>query len=65
MTRLWVEAGGRLVEHQNLRFVDQCASDGQTTLHTARKRFGFDISLLFELGKGEQLFDLGLDELAS
>src|SRR5256886_13686064 len=38
MPRLRIEAGGRLVEDQKLRIVDQRAGQGQPALHAARQR---------------------------
>ena len=37
VARLRVEAGGRLVEEQELRLVDQAARDRQAPLHAARQ----------------------------
>ena len=65
VTGLRVEAGGWLVEHQNLGLVDEAAGDGQAPLHAARELFGLVVALLLQLREVEQFFDLGLQKLAA
>ena len=52
---LRVQAGGRLVEHEHTRGVDQRACDGQPALHAAGQVIDLGTGLLLELGEGEQL----------
>ena len=55
MTRLGVEAGGRLVEDHQLRLVDERSGDGQPPLHAARERLDLVLGALGELHELEEL----------
>ena len=55
MPRLRVEAGGRLVEQQDLGPVDQRAGDGQPALHAAGEVLDLGARLLGELDELQQL----------
>ncbi len=52
-----VDAGGRLVEDQQVRIVDQRAAQRQLLLHAARQLAGRPVGKGIETGRGEQLFD--------
>ena len=53
--RLRVETGGRLVEQQHLRLVDQAAGDGEPALHAAGQRVDLGVAPVAELHEVEQL----------
>ena len=53
--RLRVEAGRRLVEHEDARLVDQRAGDGQPPLHAARQVVDLGVALLLELREAQEL----------
>jgi hypothetical protein len=55
-----IHAGGRLVEHQQLRVVDQRAAEAQLLLHAARELSGRPLAKASEAGGREQLVDLRL-----
>ena len=55
---LRVEAGGGLVQQQDLGVVDQRAGDRQPALHAAGQRFDLRLRAVGELGELEQLLDL-------
>ena len=52
---LRVEAGGRLVEHEDARLVDQRPGDGQPPLHAARQVVDLGVALLLELREPQEL----------
>ena len=52
-----VDAGGRLVEDQQVRIVDQRAAQRQLLLHAARQLAGRPVGKRIETGRGEQLRD--------
>src|SRR5215469_2921350 len=54
-TQFDVHARGRLVEDEQLRFVHECASEGETSLHASRKHERHDASFVGELETFEQL----------
>ncbi|EMY33032.1 phenol hydroxylase [Arthrobacter crystallopoietes BAB-32] len=56
--RLRVQAGGGLVQQQDLRLVDQRAGDGQPALHAAGERVHAGLGLVGELGELQQLVRL-------
>ena len=58
MARLRVEAGGRLVEQQDARVVDEPARDREAALHAAGELVDLALGLVFERGEGEQLVGL-------
>ena len=55
MAGLRIETGRRLVEQQQLGFVDQRAGDRQAPLHAARQRLDLAVGALAELDELEQL----------
>ena len=55
---LRVEAGGRLVEQQQLGLVDERAGDREPALHAARQRLDLVAGTLGELDEVEQLVEL-------
>jgi hypothetical protein len=55
VARLRVEAGGRLVEQQQLGLVDERAGDGDAPLHPARQRLDLAGRAIGELDELEQL----------
>jgi len=58
---LRVEAGGRLVEEDDVGVVDHRPGQRQPTLHAAGQRRQAGVSLARQAGKVEQLRDLGAD----
>ena len=52
---LRVEAGGRLVEEQDARIVDQRPGDREAALHAAGERVDLRLALLLELREREEL----------
>ena len=57
--RQGVDAGGRLVEHQEIGVVDEGAAERQFLLHTAGELTGGAIGEGIEAGGGEQALDAG------
>jgi hypothetical protein len=58
---LGVEAGGGLVEDQQLGLVDQRPGQGEAALHAAGERLDAGVFLALEAGEGEQLGDARAD----
>jgi hypothetical protein len=56
---LRVQSGGRLVQQQDLRVVDQRPGDRQPALHAAGQRFDLVLGPVGQLGEVQQLLDLG------
>ena len=61
MAGLRVEAGGRLVEKNDVGIVDQGPGQGQATLHTAGQRRNPGVGLAAQAGKFKQRGDARLD----
>jgi hypothetical protein len=55
LAQLDVDAGGRLVEHQDRRRMDHRLGDQQPPLHAAGKGARISIGLVFEVHRAEQL----------
>ena len=63
MAGLGVEAGGRFVEDEELRFGDEGPGDGQPALHPARERLDLVVGPFRELGELEQVLGPLPDDL--
>ena len=64
MPRLRVEAGGRFVEHDQLRVVDQRAGDGEPALHAAGERVDGRVRAVGEFDEVEQFANAASSALA-
>ena len=61
VARLRIQAGGRLVQHQHLRLVDECARQTQAPFHAARQLAGFGFGFAGQRTKLQQVGNAGLD----
>ena len=64
VTRLRVEAGGRLVEEHQVGVVDERAAEREAPLHAARKLAGLGARLGLQRGEVEQLGHALVDDRA-
>ena len=55
VARLWVQTGGGLVQHQELRLVDEGARQAQAPLHAARQLAGLGLGFVAQGTKLQQL----------